>query len=115
MRTIIAGSRNITDINELISAINKIDWKISTIISGTARGVDRLGEFYADLNDVPVERYPAKWDIYGKMAGHIRNIEMANKAEALIALWDGKSKGTKQMVDVAKKLNLKVFVHSVIA
>ncbi len=113
MKTIIAGSRNITDIHKLINAIDKIDWEISIIVSGAARGVDRLGEDYARLNNIPVMQYPARWAVHGKKAGYIRNLEMAHNAEALIALWDGKSKGTKHMIDIANMRKLKVFVYIV--
>lgn len=110
MRTIIAGSRDILDYQFLLNAIDECGWTPTTVISGAARGVDKLGEDWAHDHQVPCELYPANWSKYGKSAGPIRNIQMAENAEALIALWDGKSRGTKHMIDTAKSKNLKVFV-----
>jgi hypothetical protein len=54
--------------------------------------------------------FPADWKTHGKAAGPIRNRQMAKNAEALIALWDGNSRGTKNMIETATKLGLKVYV-----
>lgn len=59
---------------------------------------------------IPVIHFPANWDKHGKSAGHIRNAEMAKYADALVAFWDGKSKGTKGMIDYATRCNLRVKV-----
>jgi hypothetical protein len=80
------------------------------IISGAARGADRLGEKYAKERGYKVIRVPADWNRYGKSAGYIRNKEMAESSDALVAFWDGKSKGTKNMIDLAKEYGLKVRV-----
>ena len=71
------------------------------IVSGTARGADLLGEKYAQSRSFQVERYPADWNRFGKRAGYIRNETMAQNADALVALWDGESQGTKHMIDIA--------------
>lgn len=114
MRTIIAGSRGITDPVEVERAVANCGWTPTTIISGGARGVDRLGEHYAELNGLKLEIYEADWNKYGRYkAGHIRNIEMAKVADALIAVWDGISGGTGHMIDTARRFNLKVYVHLV--
>ena len=111
MRTIIAGSRDITDYSILEEAIKQCGWIPTVVISGAARGADTLGEIWADKNGVPLERCPADWNQYGRSAGYKRNQEMAEKAEALIALWDGKSRGTKHMIDIADLKNLKIFIY----
>lgn len=111
MRTIIAGSRDCTDKNELIVALSECNWIPTVVISGAAKGADRLGEIWAVESGVPVERFIADWNHYGKSAGYRRNVEMAENAEALIALWDESSRGTKHMIDVAKKKGLRVHVH----
>ena len=111
MRTIIAGSRSATNYNELISAMSQIDWRPTTVLSGTARGADRLGERWAKENNIPLEYYPAQWDIYGRSAGYRRNEEMARNAQALIALWDADSRGTKHMMDLALRYKLKIYLH----
>jgi hypothetical protein len=111
MRTIIAGSRSCSDYNELLRAIDKKEWEISVVLSGAAQGVDLLGEMWAIKNNKPLETYPAQWRKYGKSAGFLRNETMAQNADALIAIWDGKSKGTKHMIEKAKDHGLKVYVH----
>jgi len=111
MRTIIAGSRDVTDYQIVVKAILAANILISCVVSGTARGVDRLGEDFARAAGIPVALYPAEWTKYGKSAGYRRNEVMAANADALIAIWDGKSVGTKHMIDIAKKFKLKVYVH----
>jgi len=108
--TIIAGSRDCTDYKELLNAIDAIDWEIDLVMSGSARGVDGMGERWAIENNISINRFIPNWDKFGKSAGYIRNARMAEEAEALLALWDGKSKGTKHMIDLADSHNLKVHV-----
>ena len=110
-KIIIAGGRDFMDYNLLKEKSNKIlqEKKVThkiVIISGCARGADTLGLRYASENTFDVEEYPADWDKYGKKAGYMRNVEMAENANALIAFWDGKSKGTKHMIDIATERNL---------
>lgn len=105
-RVIIAGSRNFQDYDLLREKCDNIlfskciDHSI-VIVSGTARGADRLGERYASERGYCLRRFPAEWDKYGKAAGHIRNARMAANADALIAFWDGMSSGTRNMIDFA--------------
>jgi len=110
-KTIIAGSRDINDYNVLLEAVKCIRWKIGNVVSGTCRGVDKLGEQYAKQMNVYVTRFPADWDKYGSVAGRIRNKEMAQNSEALLAIWDGKSPGTKHMIEVANEMKLDVYVY----
>ena len=110
-KIIIAGGRDFMDYNLLKEKTDKIlqEKKVThkiVIISGCARGADTLGLRYASENAFDVEEYPANWDKYGKKAGYMRNVEMAENADALIAFWDGKSKGTKHMIDIATERNL---------
>lgn len=115
MRTIIAGSRGLASYNTMLRAIDAIrpNWTPTVVVSGTAQGADRLGERWANENGVPVERFPADWDRYGKRAGYLRNEQMADHAEALLALWDGKSRGTKHMIDIANRKGLLIYVYRV--
>lgn len=112
MRVIIAGSRNITDYILIKKAIVESGLKddITEIISGGARGVDSLGEIYANEYDIPIKRFSVNWNKYGKRAGYVRNQEMAMYGDALIAIWDGKSKGTSHMIDIAEEMGLHVFI-----
>ena len=88
------------------------------IVSGAARGADQLGEQYAKLVGYEVSKFPADWDGLGKRAGYVRNDEMAKYAMensnygVLIAFWDGKSKGTKHMIDLAEKNGLELHIVS---
>lgn len=112
MKTIIAGSRDITDYEVVKKAIESCDFiTVTSVISGGARGVDYLGEKWAKDNKIPYEIIPADWVYYKKRAGFIRNLAMARHADALIAIWDGASPGTKHMINTARKNNLVVFVH----
>lgn len=112
MRTIIAGSRGVTNYECVLYAVFLSPITITQIISGTARGADRLGEQYAIENNIELAQFPADWELYGRKAGFLRNKEMANNADALIALWMGGSKGTKHMIDIATKKGLEVFVYN---
>lgn len=111
MRTIIAGSRDIVNYSILLKAIKEIDYEISTVICGKAKGVDTLGELYAKRNNIKIEYYQANWSIYGKSAGMIRNRHMAEAAESLLLIWDGVSKGSKSMLKLAREYNLKIHIH----
>lgn len=111
MRTIIAGSREGATIDDIKLAIDECTWSITTVISGTARGVDQLGEQWAQENDIPIERFPADWHDEGTRAGYWRNARMAAAAQALIAVWDGQSSGTRSMIDLATRKGLIVSVY----
>jgi hypothetical protein len=110
MKVIIAGSRTITDYALLMQAVVQSEFEITTVVSGMARGVDSLGITYAELHRLPLWQYPADWSRYGRAAGIQRNKKMAMVADALIAVWDGQSRGTKNMIDEATRKGLRVFV-----
>ena len=109
MRVIIAGSRTITDYFALLRAIKNSRFDITAVVSGTARGVDELGERFAGENSLELLRYPAEWNKYGKKAGYLRNKEMAEAADALIALWDGTSHGTRHMINIMRDKHKPVY------
>lgn len=115
MKIIIAGSRNIVDYELIKDAIKKSNTNTmaTEIVSGGARGVDRMGECWAKQNNIPIKIFLADWNQFGKSAGYIRNEQMAKYADALLAVWDGKSRGTKHMIDLAKKYGLKVYIYYV--
>ena len=117
LKVIIAGGRDFNDYDSLKSFCdhllqNKDDVEV---VCGLARGADQLGKDYAEKMGYPVARFPAQWDEFGKSAGYIRNEQMAKYADAVIIFWDGNSKGTKHMIDLAKKheLNLRIFRYNV--
>ena len=89
---------------------------LTRIISGGARGADTLGERFANEMGLEIFRFIPDWDGLGKRAGYVRNAEMAKFAVedgnygVLIAFWDGQSRGTKHMIDLAKRYGLEVHV-----
>jgi len=112
VKIIVAGSRNFNDYDLLKE---KLDFLIkgrkeTEIVSGTAKGADFLGEKYAKERSLVVKRFPADWDKYGKRAGYVRNEEMAKYADACVCFWDGSSRGTEHMINLAKKHNLRTIV-----
>jgi hypothetical protein len=112
MKVIIAGTREFNDYyllktkcDEILHAISDIE-----IVSGKARGADTLGERYAKERGYSVKEFPADWKTYGRSAGMIRNRQMAEYGDMLIAFWNGKSRGTNGMINLAKNGGLKVEV-----
>lgn len=112
MRVVIAGTRNYSDYEMAKRHINDclVMGEDTVIVSGGCNGADKLGERYAEEHDLLIERHPANWQKYGKRAGIVRNKEMAETADLVICFWDGKSKGTKHMIECAKRLNKTVKV-----
>lgn len=109
-KVIVAGSRYFTDYAFVKSVLddylsNQTDVEI---VSGCAQGTDRLGEQYAEENGLPVKRFPADWNTYGRAAGPIRNKQMAEYADVLVLFWNGSSPGSKNMLKNAKEMNLKI-------
>lgn len=132
MKTIVAGSRSIQDQETVDYVLTKLVLKgfigITEVVSGKAKGVDTLAENWARKNGIPVAGFPANWDNvdapgavirtnrYGKkynvLAGYWRNQQMADYADALVAIWDGKSNGTKDMIERAERAGLYVYVYN---
>lgn len=114
MRCIIAGSREGIEYQDILSAMVECPWssEITEVVSGKARGVDTMGEQWAKENNIPIKEFPADWNKHGRIAGILRNEDMGRYADALVAIWDGESKGTKHMIDYSKNKGLKVFVYN---
>ena len=115
MKVIIAGSRYFNNYELLRQYVDHILQNVSQkesieIVSGGAKGADELGERYAKERGYKITRFPADWNKYGRAAGPKRNEQMGDYADALIAFWDGESRGTKHMIEYAKKKNLLVRV-----
>lgn len=113
MKVIIAGGRDFHDYNTVLDAIIESNFNIQEVVSGMATGVDTLATRYAAAADVPLAEFPADWATHGRAAGPIRNRQMAEYADALIAVWNGKSPGTKNMIEQATKMGLQVYVKRV--
>lgn len=112
MRTIIAGSRSGFDYTDVEKAMESCGWEPTEIVSGMANGVDTLGEIWAKEHDIPIKQFPADWTKLGRRAGPIRNAQMGDYADALVAVWDGYSVGTKHMIYYARTKGLKVYVYN---
>ena len=107
---IIAGGREFNDYKLLSTKCDTLfsNKKPTAIVCGEARGADSLGKRYAQERGIPVKSFPADWDKHGKKAGYIRNEEMAQHADALAVFWDGKSRGTANMIDLARRYKLAI-------
>ena len=113
MRVIIAGSRDIESYEAVCRAMENFGQQVTEVVSGCARGIDKLGEQWARSRGIPVKRFPANWKQYGKAAGPIRNKEMAEYADALVAIPRPASKGTVDMIKQARARGLLVSIHEV--
>jgi hypothetical protein len=117
VKLIIAGGRDflgfpgMTGIAAVDSAVPNPS-SVSEVVCGGARGADSRGAAWAEWHDIKVKDFPAEWDKYGKSAGYRRNVDMAVYADALLAFWDGESKGTKHMIDIAKDQGLLIKVYN---
>ena len=109
---IVAGSRTFDDLNKLCAALDFYtqDLEVVEVVSGCARGADTLGEQWAYLRGVPVKKFPADWDRHGRRAGFVRNAEMAGYGSHLVLFWDGKSRGSQHMLNLARRYGLKIRV-----
>ena len=106
MKCIIAGGREISDSSVLLAALRSCPFTqtIREVVSGKAAGMDQLGEIWAGSMNFSIISFPANWDKYGKSAGHARNVEMAEYANALIAI-PGLGVGTQDMIRLARYQN----------
>lgn len=115
MHVIVAGSRGIQDrgiVEDALAHFEREHGPVTRIISGTARGVDKLGEAIARERKLGLIRMPADWKAHGKSAGFKRNQAMAEVADGLVAVWDGHSPGTRHMIRTAQDKGLKLLVWS---
>ena len=107
-RLVVAGSRGFDSYERLSAELNKYLAGRSnvTIISGTARGADRLGEKYAQEHGYKIEQVPAQWAKYHQGAGPIRNKQMVKTADAVLVFWDNESSGTRNIIECARAENI---------
>lgn len=113
IKVIVAGSRDFNNYPLLEATLDQIreEWDNEiTVVSGCARGADKLGERYAQEHRLSLDLYPAEWEKFGKPAGYRRNVWMAENADALVAFRVGKSKGTTHMINIAMEKGLRVRV-----
>ena len=97
MKVIVAGSRNLKCKDLIFKKLDEMKDMIDEVVCGEAMGADSIGKEWAIKNRIAVKSFPAEWDKYDRLAGPIRNQDMGNYADYLIAFWDGESVGTKHM------------------
>lgn len=110
LKLIVAGGRDFNDMALMSASLITFNEQHGSehtisIVSGTARGADRLGIVFAKHYGIQVHEFPADWPRYGKRAGFIRNDQMRDFADAAIVFWDGQSRGSKHMIDAMKSIN----------
>ena len=117
MKVIVAGGRDFKDYELLKCTLDNFQQEhgnITEVVSGGAIGSDKLGEQYANENNIPIKRFVPDWKGLGKKAGFVRNKQMGDYAKEhngmLVAFWDKQSRGTKGMIDYATKIGLKSVV-----
>ena len=115
---IVAGGRDYSNQNVVNYYIDRVKDVCDSrglnlvIVCGMATGADTLGRNYAISNGLEVLEFPADWNKYGKSAGYIRNKEMGDVADSAIVFWDGRSKGSKLMIDIMHELKKPVVAIS---
>lgn len=108
MQLAVIGSRTFDDFDLMVTTLDK--FPNPTIISGGARGADQLAARYARLRNAPLIEYLPDWNKHGKAAGFIRNQLIVDAADAVIAFWDGQSRGTAHSIDLARKARKRLLV-----
>ena len=110
MKLIIAGSRGFSDYQQVCEVLREHQQQITQVITGGARGADRLGYRWAWKHQVQHQLFRANWERFGKSAGVRRNHQMAQAGDVLVAFWDGRSPGTAHMVQCMRQLGKPVVV-----
>ena len=108
MKIAVIGSRTFDKYESVVNILSKLG--VTEIISGGAKGADTLAERYAKEFDIPTKIFLPDWETYGKKAGFMRNTQIIEECEMVVAFWDGESKGTKDSLDKAEKLGKKVMI-----
>jgi len=106
MKLLIAGSRSFNDIQLALKHFIDLqkEYQVTEIVSGGAKGADKVGETLAGVFNIPIKRFLPDWDKYSKKAGMLRNIEMGDYCDIALIFWDRKSKGTKHMIEYLNRL-----------
>lgn len=113
MRLAIVGSRDFVDHERFSRIVDKVRGDITLIVSGGARGADTLAENYAKKKPIPYLIFPADWDKHGKKAGILRNQDIVDNADAMIAFLAPESKGTRDSIKKAQKKGITVHIVNV--
>jgi hypothetical protein len=112
MKLIVGGSRDVhIHHDELFEIIEKfgILYELTEIVSGCASGIDSDAIEFAEKYKIKLKKFPADWDKYGGLAGPRRNLEMAQYSDALLLIWDGKSRGSANMLSRMKAMGKPIY------
>ena len=109
MKVAIIGSRNLS-VNNLQKFIPP---ETNEIVSGGAKGIDTCAARYAAAHNIKLTVFLPEYNRYGRAAPLKRNLKIIEYADLVIAFWDGKSKGTKYVIDNCKKQNIKLILHTI--
>jgi hypothetical protein len=120
MKIAVVGSRTFNNYDYLVRKLDEIIFGIEEfgdihnfeIVSGGARGADRMAEWYAEFREYPIRIFPADWDKLGRSAGYKRNKQIIDYADIVTAFWDGESKGTKHSINLAVSQNKQVLIYT---
>jgi len=111
MKVAVIGSRNFNDYELVKTTLSPLN--ITLLVSGGAKGADSFGERYANENNIETLIFKPDWEKHGKAAGMIRNTDIVNNADTIIAFWDGESKGTKDSITKAEKLGKNIIIVNI--
>jgi hypothetical protein len=104
----VIGSRSFNDYELLKRTLDEYLGKVWVVVSGGADGADSLGEKWAEENNIKTCIYLPDWDTHGKYAGFIRNKDIVEDSDIIIAFWDGMSRGSEHSINLAKKMDKEV-------
>ncbi len=108
MRVAVIGSRNLS----IENLGDYLPEEVSEIVSGGARGVDISARKYAQTHGIKLTEFLPDYEKYGRSAPLKRNIKIIENSDLTLAFWDGKSRGTKFVIDNCKKRGVPVIVHT---
>ena len=111
IRLAVIGSRTFDDYDLLSQVLGSVQRTISIIVSDGAKGADTLAAKYALEHDILVHEILPQWDKFGRNAGYVRNVLIITNSDALIAFWDGKSKGTEHSINLAREAGIPVYIR----
>ena len=108
MRILVCGGRDFFDYPYVCEVLKKYEGKATVVITGSGRGADKLGEEWADDWELPLLRFPANWEYFGKAAGPIRNQQMLDEGKPDVVVAFPGGRGTADMVRRAKSAGVRV-------
>lgn len=113
MRVAVVGTRTYGEYEVVKKVLDTIIKEDDIVVSGGAKGVDELAAKYAHERGLRLEVYEADWSTYGRKAGPLRNTEIVDVSDVIVAFWDHKSKGTLDTINKAKKRRKSLTIYPI--